>query len=133
MKTYPKSFPLLFFILISSFSFAQKRDSLNAKQVDADTLIYIGGFTKEKAKTDIEKGLIQLFLQGGIISASTKDGDQAFCEKYNLVFKSRTCVDHPLNYNLEMFNYLDEKYGIGWRKEIRQDVIGLKVHIKIKQ
>jgi len=133
MKTYPKSFPLLFFILISSFSFAQKRDSLNAKQVDSDTLIYIGGFTKEKAKSDIQKGLIQLFLPGGIISAPTKDGDQAFCEKYNLGYKSTTCTDHPLNYNLEMFHYLDETYGMDWRKEIRQDVIGLKIHINIKQ
>ena len=127
MKTKLQLLTLFFSIFLSSFSFAQKRDSLNAKQVDADTLIYIGGFTKEKAKTDIEKGLIQLFLQGGIISAETKLGDKEFCEKYNLVFKSRTCVDHPLNYNLEMFNYLDEKYGTSWRNEIRQDVIGLKI------
>lgn len=128
MKTKSKFLPLLF-ILISSFSFAQERDTLNS--LKKDSLIFIPKFTKETATKSIKSGNIILVLPGGIISAPTKDGDQAFCEKYQIKFTSQNCNRLPgekfAEYNTEMFHYLDEKYGIGWRNEIRQDVIGLKI------
>lgn len=47
-----------------------------------------------------------------------------------MTFISQGCVRFPeeneTEYNFEIFKYLDEKYGTGWRKEIRADVIGLK-------
>lgn len=129
MKTKLQLLPLFFFILLTSISFSQERDTLSNHE--KDTLIITPRFTKETAKRDIKSEYFTLVLPGGIISAPTKEGDPEFCEKYHVKFISQTCTRLPgekfAEYNTEIFQYLDEKYGTDWRSEIRQDVIGLNI------
>lgn len=129
MKTKLQLLTLFFFILFTSFSFSQERETLNKHE--EDTLTITPRYTKETAILNIKSGIFTLVLPGGIISAPTKEGDKAFSEKYNVKFISQSCTRLPgekfLEYNQEMFHYLDEKYGTGWRSEIRQDVIGLNI------
>jgi hypothetical protein len=42
----------------------------------------------------------------------------------------RSSGDNYAEYNEEVFKYLDEKFGIAWQAEIRQDAFGFKSHLK---
>ena len=91
--------------------------------------VHMSQYNKQGALSDIKKGKIQLLLPGGIIPAPRLFTDKDFENKFNLKFISQGCVRYPgenqTEYNQEVFKYLDEKYGDIWRKEIRNDVIGL--------
>lgn len=83
---------------------------------------------KEDAIKDIEQHTMKLLLIGGDAPiVYTKD--QKFSEKYKISFYDYGCLPDDYNcilsYNKAIFSYLDEKYGKGWRDEVRNDVIGL--------
>lgn len=86
-------------------------------------------FNANTANRDISNDCISLLLPGGIVTRAITDEDLKFEEKYNVNFLSRGCIrfgeDNEAEYNKVMFRYLDEKYGKKWRKEVRNDVIGL--------
>jgi len=102
---------------------------LNSKKT-LDQEILFGGYNQYGRLNDIGKGEMKLLLPGGIVSTPKLPNDFAFEKKYNVTFLSRGCIrfseDNESEYNYGIFKYLDEKHGKGWRKEIRQDVIGLK-------
>jgi hypothetical protein len=93
--------------------------------------VVLSEYNKKGALNNISKGEIQLLLPGGIAGAPYLHSDTIFEKKYNVTFILLGCVRYPggnqLEYNTEMFKYLDEQYGEVWRKEIRKDVIGLKM------
>ena len=87
-------------------------------------------FNASGARRDIENNNIRILLPGGLIQETTNANDSLFEQKYHVRFISQGCVRLPGEdqhaYNQKIFNYLDKHYGRRWRREIRQDVIGLK-------
>jgi len=87
-------------------------------------------YNKEKALQDIEKGKARLLVPGGFAPVIYST-DKNFKEKYNIGYNVLGCVDFDNEdcmalYNHTIFNYLDKKYGTGWRRDVRKDVEGLK-------
>lgn len=83
----------------------------------------------EIAKTDLKNSQPRLLLIGGMIP-TIKSGQAEFEKKYDIVYSDFGCMQDPYEcvkqYNEVVFTYLDKTYGKGWRKEVRDDVIGFK-------
>jgi len=81
------------------------------------------------AKQDIEKNQIKLFIVGGIAPVFCLT-DPDFEKKYQVSYHDYGDLpakeDCMYNYNSRVFEYLSKKYGKSWKKEIREDVFGLK-------
>ena len=81
------------------------------------------------ADQDIEKQKIKIFIVGGI-APTIYTTDENFEEKYQITFSDYGDLpakdECMYNYNSKVFDYLTEKYGKKWQKEIRKDVYGLK-------
>lgn len=80
------------------------------------------------AKADIKKGNIKFLLQGGIIS-TYKKGQEVFENKYKLKYSDLGCI-MPNNLSIADYNktvalYMDKKFGLGWRLDVRKDVRGI--------
>lgn len=88
---------------------------------------------KKLAQIDIENKVLVLFLQSGI-SSITYPNDTLFQNKYNLFYFELGCVSQEPSiiesYNLQVFKFLDGKFGKDWRKKIRKDIIGFKKYKK---
>lgn len=85
---------------------------------------------EKQLSADIEKGNVRLFILGGFVPAIT-EADRKFEEKYKVRFHDFGCTPPPLDYykeyNVLAFNYLKEKYGDVWQKEIRENILGWDV------
>ena len=85
-------------------------------------------FNKDKAIIEINNKTPKLVIVGGIVRAS-KPGDAKFAKKYKIQFIDTGCViensDCIAAYNKVTFAFLDRKYGKKWRKQVRQDLLGL--------
>lgn len=92
--------------------------------------VYIFSFNKLSALSDIEIKNMRLLLPGGFVSSKIYDSDTLFEKKYNIKYFSRDCIiysgENEEEYNQQIFNYLDKRYGQSWRKEVRTDVIGYR-------
>ncbi len=80
------------------------------------------------ANTDLKNGNVKFLLRGGIVSTYVK-GQEIFEKKYGIAYRDFGCV-MPLNISIEDYNkvvasYMDRKYGIGWRTEVRKDIQGI--------
>jgi len=88
------------------------------------------------ADQDIAKNKINLLIVGGIAPA-VYPSDQTFEEKYQVTYYDYGDLaakgECMFNYNSKVFDYLTEKYGKTWRKEVRKDVYGLKEWKKRKR
>ncbi len=87
-------------------------------------------FNRAFAIGNIANNNMFVLLPGGIAGSEIFDSDTTFEYKYKVTYQSNGCVfsfdDNETEYNLTIFEYLDKTYGNSWRKEIRQDAIGLK-------
>jgi hypothetical protein len=135
MKRISLSFSVLLFTFLS---YAQKDvesvlDStfIQSKNPSNSKLRFINDCGKAKiiAEQDITNNSIILIIVGGI-SPTVYATDIEFENKYSLTYydygdlpASRECM---LIYNFRIFEYLTEKFGKSWQKEIRKDVYGLK-------
>lgn len=126
---------LLFLLFVTQNSFGQNHklpDSiLNKSTVSKITFSGANCENIEKwAKSDISNKTLFLFLHSGIAPVKYTT-DEAFEIKYGIYFQDfgdimsadEKCV---IKYNSIVFDYLTKKYGKGWVKEIRKDVIGFK-------
>lgn len=93
--------------------------------------VFISPYTTEGAAIDIKRGKPQVLFSGkpGSMPDFTSSGDKAFQKKYGVTFFSQGLLhsldkDNEADYNQAIFNYLDKKYGKGWRYELRHDAIG---------
>jgi hypothetical protein len=81
------------------------------------------------AEIDIKKHKPRLLIFGGISPVIYK-GQEKFERKYHVKYYDYGDVipdtDCAIDYNSRIFNYLDNKYGKAWRKEVRKDIVGLK-------
>lgn len=84
---------------------------------------------KYKAIYDIHYGKPKLLISGGI-SPLVYVGQEKFEEKYGVEYQDYGCISPVYNcmvdYNQTVFDYLDQIKGKNWRKEVREDVVGLK-------
>ena len=85
-------------------------------------------FNKEKALAEINNKTPKLVIVGGIVRAA-RPGDAKFAKKYKIQFIDTGCAiensDCIAAYNKATFAFLDRKYGKKWRKQVRQDLLGL--------
>jgi len=109
----------------SDFSFVVKLPS-----IAGSVHVILSEFNARGARRDILKNNMRILLPGGLIQETTNASDSLFEQKYHVRFLSQGCVRLPGEdqhaYNQKIFNYLDKHYGRRWRREIRQDAIGLK-------
>ncbi|MCT8341240.1 hypothetical protein MG296_14330 [Flavobacteriaceae bacterium TK19130] len=126
---------LLTLILIgfSFYSFSQESDSDREKFRNIGNLIFSEDADCNKAvefaESDIKNGQPILLLAGGIAPVQVLT-DVDFENKFNVSFYDYGCVQPSEicmeKYNWKIFDYLTEKYGRKWQKEIRDDVVGFK-------
>lgn len=84
---------------------------------------------RQLAESDIKNGTPLLLLMGGIAPVIVETGPE-FEKKYGVFFYEYGCTgpeDKVLTaYNETVFDFLADKFGKQWMREIRDDVIGLK-------
>lgn len=125
--------PSSYKIHISAWGYDKKDTlvSLINRPIDSLRIILISNCMQNgrTAHEDIISGKPKLLLQGGISPIIYK-GQEKFERKYKIKYSDFGCTGQPtgcsVEYNLTIFKYLDNKFGKGWRKEVRQDIIGLK-------
>jgi len=91
----------------------------------------------EGAKKAIRSNKMKILFPGGWAGVPDFDNgkDLEFQKKYNVDFLSQGCVRFGENedeegYNLVIFEYLDDEFGLEWRNEMRTDAIGFIPPIK---
>jgi hypothetical protein len=102
--------------------------TLTPNTLVADTEYVWFGFGAERAKYDINRNYIRILLTSGLI-LHRLPSDKEFEEKYKVTFYNQCLhVDKKsmTKYNLVVFKHLDKTFGKQWRKEVRQDIVGLK-------
>ncbi|HRG37064.1 MAG TPA: hypothetical protein PK289_00900 [Bacteroidia bacterium] len=128
------SIKFIFFILLISqvlLSFAQRAPINNILLTNKSySKIETGPSANRKiALIDIQKKNIKLYLSGSEGGSSALITDDVFEKKYDLKLTGLVCIhakeDNHVEYNQTIFAYLDKRYGRQWRREVRQDVIGL--------
>ena len=116
---------LILFYSINVFSQTDINNNCGAKILAVNSVIDAAKI----AKSDINKGVFCLFVQGGIAPIVYKE-DLEFEKKYNVNISDFGCtgVNEKISsaYNQEVFKFLDKKYGKKWRKELRKDIIGFQ-------
>lgn len=112
-------------MLTSVICSAQKQDTTKRKSSTHLSL------TSLNALNDIASHQIRIFGVGGIASTAYGKEDSLFETKHNVRYVLYGCqpeymFDQMKEYNLEVGQYLDKRYGKQWRKELHLDVIALK-------
>jgi hypothetical protein len=82
------------------------------------------------ATYDVQHGTIMLFCGVAFAPMAPMQRDKDFEKKYNVRYYIvgdflPSSVAQMTSYNMVVADYLDRKYGKGWRLEIRHDVLGL--------
>ena len=81
----------------------------------------------KKAIEDLKAGNAKLYLIGGIVPVANSDSDNKFEEKYGIKYFDFGCEpsihECIMEYNQIVAKYLDQKYGVKWRKKSRTDII----------
>jgi len=84
--------------------------------------------SEKLAMADVKAGNLKFLLRGGIVT-TYKKGQEVFEKKYRLKYYDFGCImpaDISINdYNKTIAGYLDKKFGLSWRKEVRKDVVGI--------
>lgn len=86
------------------------------------------GFGAKRAEYDINRNYIRILLPSGL-NLHKLPGDEDFEKKYNVLFYNQCqYVDKKsiTEYNQVVFKHLDKAFGKQWRKEVRQDLVGLR-------
>ncbi|MCF7567284.1 carboxypeptidase-like regulatory domain-containing protein [Sabulilitoribacter arenilitoris] len=125
--------PLELKIEVSALGYKAQELIFSAKETNFEELsITLSLFPNVNAKTaleDIKKGKIQFLLSGGIAPV-IYSSDKNFTLKYGVSFYEFGCEaisnESLKKYNAVIAEYLDKKIGKKWRKEVRDDIIGIK-------
>lgn len=87
-------------------------------------------YSREKALMDIQAKMPTILLHSGDAPV-VYTTDKAFESRFKIKYFDFGCVagdrqECLIAYNKTIFDYLDKVYGKRWRKEIRNDAIGLR-------
>lgn len=84
---------------------------------------------RELAKSDIANQKMFLLLSSGI-SPIVYSTDLRFENDFKIKYLESGCTgpkeEFAIEYNNTIFNYLTDKHGTKWKKDVRKDVSGLK-------
>ncbi|MDD5150861.1 MAG: hypothetical protein PHC28_10365 [Flavobacterium sp.] len=122
---------LLIFLFLSNLAFGQSKklsdEDINNSGASRINFIENCNEVEKLAEIDIKNETIILFLQSGEAPIIYYK-DETFKKKYNVFFYEQGCIGSNCTkeYNKIIFNYLLNKYGKKWIKQIRKDVIGFK-------
>ncbi|TPN87787.1 FEKKY domain-containing protein [Aquimarina algicola] len=94
------------------------------------TLEAICKYNKDLAEKDWKNGKPKLLLVGSIVPIANSLSDKKFERKYKIEYFDFGCTP-PIQecikaYNERIFQLMDRKYGVKWRKKVRSDVKYLK-------
>lgn len=83
---------------------------------------------QEQFNNDLKNNSIKVYTLGGLTSPD-RVADNKFKQKYGVLYYDFGCVaplniNHYNKYNFFVFNYLTEKYGEEWHKDIKDIAIG---------
>jgi hypothetical protein len=111
------------FILVFSFFIGLQLKASANELVDGQK-----NYSIKLATADLKKGKIKFLIRGGIVSTHVK-GQEAFEKRYSIKYYDFGCV-MPSDISIEDYNkivarYMDKKFGLGWRKEVRKDIQGI--------
>lgn len=111
---------IIIFFLILSITSVVKGNVVLSDTIQSSSL--------KLAQRDINKGNIKFIIQSGIVSGYKK-GQQLFEKKYKIKYSDLGCVIPKnlsiVDYNKTVAIYMDKKYGLGWRVDVRKDVAGI--------
>jgi len=112
----------LLLLLLTSHAQTQTEDD-RCNQLDSN-------LSYKTALKDIALYKMKIFGQGGIDPVAYSKVDSIFEVKYKVTYILFGCespykTDEMREYNEEIGKYLDKLIGIGWRKELHPDVLGL--------
>jgi len=91
--------------------------------------ISVCNFGASKAQKDIKAGKPMLLLSGGIapiFSPKEDHFEKKYTVKYHDFGDTPPDIKCSMAYNKAVFAFMDKKFGKSWRKDARDDVIGLK-------
>lgn len=81
------------------------------------------------AERNIKENKVKLLLFGSIAPRANTYFDKKFEQEYNIEYYDYGCtppaIECVIQYNETIFKYLDTKFGLEWRTEVRDDVVGL--------
>ncbi|MFC0603295.1 FEKKY domain-containing protein [Winogradskyella pulchriflava] len=83
-------------------------------------------YNAERAETDWNNGNANLLLFGSIAPIANSPADNRFEKKFGIKYLDFGC-EPPISecikeYNERIFELMDKKYGMKWRKKVRSDV-----------
>ena len=87
-------------------------------------------YTRDRALADLQRNTAKILVQGGF-APIVYPTDKVFFKKYKISYYVFGCVAPEkaecLNdYNRTIFDYLDKNFDRSWRREVRNDAIGLR-------
>jgi hypothetical protein len=119
-------------IAVQGFGYQQTDTTINVSKsiTNLDLLIIaVCDINKDIAQKDIKENRPRLLIIGGIVP-TIHERQFEFESKYGIKYydygdvpPAQECVEQ---YNKVIFDYLDNKFGKSWRREVRKDVIGFK-------
>jgi hypothetical protein len=90
----------------------------------------------EIANLDLKNKTPRLLIFGGIAPTEVY-GQEKFEEKFGVEYYNYGCIapayECALEYNQVIFDFLTDKYGKKWRREVRKDVVGIKKKRKARR
>lgn len=123
-RLYLQYLAFLLLLVVSPASFAQEVASIINESVPVSEK-----YSVESAKKALENGTAELVAICGTTLILNSHQDDLFKEKYGVGIKVFGDVidgsprDLKL-YNYTIFEWLDDKYGKGWIKDVRKEVVG---------
>jgi hypothetical protein len=116
------------FDIENNFANPKLKGSCQLKKVNMIQMYMNMSFDRAFALGNITNNNVFILLPGGIVGTEVLDSDTIFEYKYKIKYVSQGCIKFgdETEYNKTIFEFLDKTYGSAWRKEIREDAIGLK-------
>ncbi|MBR2197916.1 MAG: hypothetical protein IJ909_05735 [Fibrobacter sp.] len=123
-RLYLQYLAFLLLLVVSPASFAQEVSSIITESVPVSEK-----YSVESAKIALENGTAELVAICGTALILNSRKDNLFKEKYGVGIKVfGDMIDGSpqelKRYNYAIFEWLDEKYGKGWIKDVRKEVVG---------
>ena len=120
-------------IEISAFGYGKQKFDVQTKSGINNVTFELKAdceYNAERAESDWKNGKANLLLVGSIAPIANSPADNRFEKKFGIKYFDFGCeppIDECLQeYNQRVFELMDKKYGMKWKKKARSDVEYLK-------